>query len=344
MSTLENKILEITKELESKLNESKDLKTLENTRVSFVGKKGFITSLVAELKTLDLENKRKFGPLLNQLKKSSEEKINKRKTEIVEQQAQAKTLKKQNFDVTAYKTGCNHGNLHIYSKFIEEIENIFLSMGFDIFDGPQVESEFYNFTALNIPENHPARDMHDTLWLNKIGMLLRTHTSTVQIHAMQNKKLPIAGIVTGRTFRKESLDATHDVMFMQCEGIFIDKNVTLSNLFAVAKKFLQELFKTKKLDIRIRPGYFPFVEPGVEIDMRCPFCKQGCSVCKKTTWIEVFPAGLIHPNVLKAGNIDPKKYSGFAFGFGLTRLAMLKYGINDIRYFHSGKYKFLEQM
>jgi phenylalanyl-tRNA synthetase alpha chain len=160
---------------------------------------------------------------------------------------------------------------------------------------------------------------------------------------MKSCPLPIAKFIIGKTFRHEAIDVTHDFEFMQCEGILVDKNVTLSNLFAVAKKFLQKLFRTKKIDIRIRPGYFPFVEPGVEIDMRCPFCKKGCTVCKKTRWIEVFPAGLIHPNVLKFGGIDSKKYSGFAFGFGLTRLIMLRHNINDIRLLHSGKIKFLEQ-
>jgi len=216
-------------------------------------------------------------------------------------------------------------------------------MGFDVLDGPEVESDFYNFEALNIPADHPARDMYDTFWVKSAHTLLRTHTSPMQIKAMEKGKLPIAAVVPGRTFRHEAVDASHDVMFMQCEGFLIGKNVTLSHLFAVAQTFLKKLFNKNELDIRIRPGYFPFVEPGVEIDMRCPFCKNGCSVCKKSTWLEVFPGGLIHPNVLKAGGVDPEKYSGFAFGFGLTRLVMLKHGINDIRLLSNGKMKFLEQ-
>jgi phenylalanyl-tRNA synthetase alpha chain len=343
MTDLRKKIIDLTQILNDKLNATSTLKELEKIRISFLGKKGLITTFMAELKNLSMEEKRVFGPLLNKFKKSSHAQITAKKEEIIEHNAQKTTLKKQNFDVTAYKPKTFTGNTHLYTKFIEKIENIFISMGFNIFNGPEVENDFYNFTALNIPQDHPARDMMDTFWLNKKKLLLRTHTSTVQIHAMQNNSLPLAGVSTGRVFRHEATDATHDFMFWQCEGILIDKNITLSNLFAVAKKFLQTLFKKKTLDIRIRPGFFPFVEPGLEIDMRCPFCKHGCSVCKKTTWIEVFPAGLIHPNVLKAVNIDSEKYSGFAFGFGLTRLAMLQYGINDIRYFHSGKYKFLEQ-
>jgi phenylalanyl-tRNA synthetase alpha chain len=343
MANVKEKITNLTQQLDTQLKTTSTLKELDTIRVSFLGKKGLITTLMAELKTLPMEEKRTFGPILNEFKKTSDAKINATKEKIIEKTAQVAMLKKQNFDVTAYKPQALKGNTHLYTKFIEEIENIFISMGFTMFSGPEVENAFYNFTALNIPEDHPARDMMDTFWLNKKNLLLRTHTSTVQIHAMQKNPLPFAGVGTGRVFRHEAIDATHDCMFWQCEGILIDKNVTLSNLFAVAKKFLQTLFKKKTLNIRIRPGFFPFVEPGLEIDMLCPFCKNGCRVCKKTTWIEVFPAGLIHPNVLKAVNIDPEKYSGFAFGFGLTRLAMLRYGINDIRHFHSGKYKFLEQ-
>lgn len=343
MSNLDQKIIQIKESLETEISQSTNLKELDTVRVKFLGKKGLITALVSEIKGLSSDEKRIFGPALNNLKKESEEKIQQAKEQIIDQTALAANLKKQNFDVTAYKTNALKGNLHIYSKAIEEIENIFISMGFDPFDGPEVEDDYHNFTSLNVPQDHPARDMYDTFWLNKQNMLLRTHTSPVQMRIMENKKPPIAGFVIGKAFRHEAVDASHDFAFMQCEGILIDKNITLSNLFAVTKTFLQKLFNRKDLDIRIRPGFFPFVEPGVEIDMRCPFCKNGCAVCKKTTWVEVFPGGLIHPNVLKFGGINPKEYSGFAFGFGLTRLVMLKYGINDVRLFYSGKLKFLEQ-
>ncbi|MCF7799482.1 phenylalanine--tRNA ligase subunit alpha [Candidatus Babeliales bacterium] len=343
MSSFKENLNKIEKEAFELIEKAQNIKDLEILKVSLLGKKSELSLLLSQLKDLFPLEKKEFGPKLNQLKTEIETKLQEKKEYLLEKKSEIEKIKKQNFDVSAYKTSNLEGHLHPYTQIIEEIEDIFISMGFDIFDGPEVETDYYNFTALNIPENHPARDMYDTLWLDKPNMLLRTHTSPTQIHAMLKKGAPIAGIVTGRNFRKEATDATHDIMFLQCEGIFIDKNVTLSHLLGVAQKFLKTLFKKEELDIRIRPGFFPFVEPGIEIDMRCPFCKTGCSVCKKSTWIEVFPAGLIHPNVLKAGGIDSEKYSGFAWGFGLTRLVMLKYNINDIRYFHSGKIKFLKQ-
>jgi phenylalanyl-tRNA synthetase alpha chain len=247
-------------------------------------------------------------------------------------------------DPTATAPRTSHrGVVHIYSQVIEEIENIFLSMGYTKYDGPEVEDAYHNFDALNIPQSHPARDMYDTLWLDKPGYLLRTHTSSVQIRAMRKHGAPLAGVVPGRTFRHESVDASHDIMFMQCEGIFVNKNVSMANLFGTAQAFLKAFFKKDELEIRMRPGYFPFVEPGVEIDMRCVFCTTGCSVCGKTTWLEIFPCGMIHPNVLQAVDIDAQEYQGFAFGFGLSRLVMLRHGIKDIRLLSSGKVEFLEQ-
>lgn len=343
MADINNQIDSIKKDLSKSLNAASSSTSIEQIRVKFLGKKGIITNLISQIKTFSIEEKKEFGPKFNKLKKNCEKLIKSTKETLLRKETKSKIVKKQNFDVTSYRPEKLKGHKHPYTKFIEEIENIFISMGFDISDGPEIETDFYNFSALNIPENHPARDMYDTFWLKQKEMLLRTHTSTTQIHTMKTKPLPISSFAIGRTYRHEAVDASHDVMFMQCEGMVIDKNITLSHLFAVAKTLLQKLFDKKDIEIRTRPGYFPFVEPGLEIDMRCPFCKNGCSVCKKTTWIEVFPGGLIHPNVLKAGGIDPEKYSGFAFGFGLTRLAMLKYGITDIRHFYSGKIKFLEQ-
>lgn len=343
MADLKQRISTIQGEFEEKVDGVTSLQNLEAVRVEFAGKQGKVSVLFKEIKTLSVDEKREVVPLLNNLKSLVEEKIKEKKAFIVEQQAHAAEMKQKHFDVTAYKTGLPRGHLHPYSQFIEEVENIFISMGYDIFDGPYVETDFYNFTALNIPEDHPARDMHDTFWLNKKNLLLRTHTSPVQIRTMERMEPPIAAFVPGFVFRFEAVDASHDTMFGQYEGFVVDKDITLSHLFATAQTFLRVLFNTDELDIRVRPSFFPFVEPGVEIDMRCPFCKEGCSVCKKTTWIEICGGGLIHPNVLKAGGFDPEEYSGFAFGFGLTRLAMLKYKINDIRLLLSGKMKFLEQ-
>lgn len=342
-ANLESTIKRLQTDFEHVVAKATTLKELDDVRVSFLGKKGSITVLMGEFKNLTLEEKKNLGPLIHTLKQNAEECIEQRKKIIICDQAAAATQRLEAFDVTVSKPHSFTGHLHPYTTFIEEIQNIFLSMGYEIWDGPEVETDVNNFTALNIPEDHPARDMYDTFWTNKPGFLLRTHTSPVQVRAMQNKKLPIAGIVPGRVYRHEAVDASHDFMFMQCEGLLIDKNVTISHLFATAQTFLKTLFQKDTLDIRIRPGFFPFVEPGFEIDMRCVFCKNGCSVCKRSTWIEVFPGGLIHPNVLLYSNINPKEYSGFAFGFGLTRLAMLRHGINDIRLLCNGKVKFLEQ-
>jgi len=343
MKKLKETISKLASEFSKNISSAHDEADLEKIRVAFLGKKGSITTLLPLLKTLSLEEKRDCGPLVQKLKREIEDTLKITYLELEKRKQQAHLEKGKHFDVTAYRPNTPKGNLHPYSKIVEEIENILISMGYQIYDGPEVDKDYYNFTAVNVPQDHPARDMYDTFWLDIPGMLLRTHTSSVQAHAMKNKKLPIAVAVPGRCFRHEAVDASHDVMFMQCEGLLIDKKVSLSNLFATAQHFLQALFKKKDLDIRIRPGFFPFVEPGIEIDMQCPFCTVGCSVCKKTRWIEVFPAGLVHPNVLREAGIDPDEYSGFAFGFGLTRLAMIRYGINDIRLLHSGKMKFLEQ-
>lgn len=343
MNELKNRIQVIENALQNGISKAVHGRELEELRIALLGKNGSITVLFSELKTLDAEAKKEVGPLLNALKINTEKSIADATMQLVIKKANAAINKEQQFDITASVKHPLKGHLHPYSQFIEEIEDIFISMGYEIIDGPEVETDYYNFEALNIPTDHPARDMYDTLWLNQPGMLLRTHTSTTQARAMQTKELPIAAIVPGRVYRHEAVDASHDFMFMQCEGIFIAKGVNLSHLFGTVQTFLKALFKKDALDIRIRPGFFPFTEPGFEIDMRCPFCTDGCSVCKRTTWVEVFPGGMVHPNVLKLQGIDPDVYSGFAFGFGLSRLVMLRYGIDDIRYLYGNNLKFLEQ-
>lgn len=340
---LKDRIDVIKRDFEAQISQAKSLKELEELRVVFLGKKGSISTLLGEIKNLDVEEKKTVGPLIHQLKTEVEATLVSRKEMIIAQQADVATTRLRSFDVTAYTPNKTTGSIHPYTLIIEEIQNIFLSMGFEVWDGPELETDFNNFTALNIPQDHPARDMYDTFWTDKPGHLLRTHTSTIQVHAMLNNKPPLAGVAPGRTYRHEAVDASHDYQFMQCEGLLVDKNVTISNLFAITETFLKKLFNKQSLDIRIRPGFFPFVEPGFEIDMRCVFCKSGCSVCKSSTWIEVCPGGMVHPNVLKACNIDPAVYRGIAFGFGLTRLAMIRYGIDDIRLLHGGSLKFLEQ-
>jgi phenylalanyl-tRNA synthetase alpha chain len=238
------------------------------------------------------------------------------------------------------------GHTHPISQVVEQISMIFSSLGFEVALGPEVESEYYNFDALNIPSDHPARDMWDTFWLRpkERGRLLRTHTSPMQIRYMEKHKPPIRIIVPGKVFRYEATDATHEAQFYQVEGLMIDKNVSIATLKGVLKNFFKKFFETD-LSIRLRPSYFPFVEPGVEVDISCFGCKRGreCSVCKSTGWIEIMGAGMVHPKVLDNVKIDFKKWQGFAFGAGVDRLAMLKHGIDDIRLFYSGDLRFINQ-
>lgn len=334
-----------------KLENVKNQEDLEKLRIEFLGRKGNIADLMAHFKTLSEQERRKFGPLIQELRSNFEKEL----SSYVQNFAIAKTMAdestdkleqkkiKQFFDVTTSLSSELKGTKHIFSQVIEELEDIFISMGYDIVQGNEVEDAYYNFTALNIPENHPARDTTDTFWLTQPGMLLRTHTSSVQAHVMKKGTLPLAIFSSGRCYRNEKTDATHDFMFMQYECMFIDKEVSISNLLATAQTFLRALFKRDDLNIRVRPGYFPFVEPGLELDATCPFCKGGCAFCKKTGWIEMFGAGLIHPNVLKMSGIDETKYTGFALGGGIERLIMLRHGIPDIRLFRNNKIAFLDQ-
>lgn len=315
---------------------------LEKIRVDYLGRSGHITALMKTIASLAVEEKKVAGPLLNELKRFAEEAYGVKQQEIATQEAEQQASRTQGFDVTAYTTPPLRGGLHIYTHFIETIENIITTMGYEMVDGPELETDYYNFSALNIPDNHPARDMHDTFWVSP-EKLLRTQTSNAQIHSMETRSLPMAIASLGRVYRNEATDASHEFMFMQLEVLYIDRNVSVSNLLATVQTFLQQLFEKKDLAIRVRPGYFPFVEPGIEIDASCPFCTAGCSTCKYTTWIELLGSGLVHPNVLRSSGIDPEQYSGFAFGMGLERVAMIKYGINDIRLFHSYKYQFLKQ-
>jgi len=343
MKNLEQTITIFEKELKDALKNTQNQEQLEQVRIEFLGRHGKIVALMGQLKELDTEHKREFGPKLNQLKKESEASFKQRKADLEKEERTLEILKKQQFDVTAYKPTQLEGSTHVLTKVVEQIEDIFISMGYKVADGPELETEFYNFEALNIPADHPARDSQDTFWFDVPGLLLRTQTSTIQIHEMEKNGVPIALIGPGRVYRNEATDASHDFVFSQYEGLLVDKNISIGNLLATMKTFFQRLFERKDIDIRVRPGYFPFVEPGIEIDASCPFCKEGCSVCKKTRWIELLGAGLVHPNVLRYCKVDPEKYSGFAFGGGIERLAMIKYGINDIRFFHGANIDFLKQ-
>lgn len=339
---MQNRINDIQKKFINELNNVVTQQDLENVRVAYLGRQGFITEIMTELKSMSADDKRTFGPICNQLKVEMQNLHQATQEKLYQQEQELVAQKSAMFDVSINKPAQLQGSLHPYTYITQEIENIFISMGFAVADGPELETDFHNFGALNIPSDHPARSESDTFWLPDMQRLLRTHTSTVQVRTMKDQQPPIAIICPGRALRNEATDASHDFMFMQIEGLFIDKDVSVANLLAVIKEFLDKLFG-KSLKLRVRPGFFPFVEPGLEVDAECPFCTTGCSTCKGTRWIELMGAGLVHPNVLAQGGIDPTIYSGFAFGSGLTRLAMLKYHITDIRLLHSGKIEFLEQ-
>lgn len=316
---------------------------LESVRVAFLGRKGKIADLMEQLKNLPVEEKKIVGPLLNQFKAQAQEQLDALAEKIKQEEIIQKNLLEKNFDVTAYRHDELKGTSHIYTQIIEDLENVFISMGYDIVDGPEIENEYYNFESLNIPADHPAREAEDSFFLHQKGMLLRTQCSTMQARAMENSQPPIAIFAPGRVYRKEATDQTHDFLFTQAEILLVDRHISVSNLLATAHTFLRKIFDNESLEMRVRPGFFPFVEPGLEIDASCTFCTNGCSVCKYTRWIELLGTGMVHPNVLRASGIDPEVYSGFAFGMGIERIAMIKYGIHDIRLFHSSKIKFLDQ-
>ncbi len=343
MKSLPQALEIITQEFADAIKTISTLTILESIRVAFLGRKGKIADLMEQLKSLPVEEKKIIGPLLNQFKTESQSQLDILATKIQQEEFFQQNAREKNFDVSAYRHNELKGTLHIYTQIIEDLENTFISMGYDIVDGPEVENEYYNFESLNIPADHPAREAEDSFYLHTKGMLLRTQCSTMQARAMENIQPPIAIFAPGRVYRKEATDQTHDFLFTQAEILLVDKNISVSNLLATAHTFLRRIFDNEALEIRVRPGFFPFVEPGLEIDASCTFCTKGCSVCKYTRWIELLGTGLVHPNVLRASGIDPEIYSGFAFGMGIERIAMIKYGIHDIRLFHSSKIKFLDQ-
>lgn len=343
MSTLAQRANDIRLQFEQALTQAKTVADLEQVRITFLGRSGHLHVLMEELKALPVEQKKEVGPILNELKKKLQADFLIATERVKEAQEQARATTLQNFDVTAYQPGLATGSLHPLTYVRRRVEDLFVSMGFALAEGPELETEWYNFEALNIPGDHPARDMQDTLWLELPGHLMRTHTSSVQGRYMQQHKPPFAIFATGRCYRHEATDATHDYVFMQVEGLLVGKDISLAHLLGTLKCFLADLFAKEDVQLRLRPSYFPFVEPAVEVDMQCPFCTAGCSTCKHSGWIEILGAGLVHPAVLENFGIDSKEYSGLAFGPGLTRLAMLKYGIPDIRLLHSESLEFLKQ-
>lgn len=307
-----------------------------------MGKKGEVVELLKNLKDVAQEEKKEFGNKVNLLKSDVLEKIEGKKKELREKEYENKINNSKIIDLTL-PTDDMLGSLHPITIVQKELEDIFISMGFSVEDGNEVETEYNNFEAVNVPKFHPARDMQDTYWLEN-GQLLKTQTSAAQNKIMKKYGAPLKAIFPGRCFRNEELDACHENTFFQMEGMVIDKDISISNLIFFMKELLSEIFK-KEVEVRLRPGFFPFVEPGFELDVKCPYCDgEGCKVCKHGGWIELCPCGMIHPKVLEMGGIDKDKYSGFAFGLGLSRLAMMKFQIDDLRLLNSGDLRVLKQM
>jgi len=359
------KLKQLKSQAKEEISKSSNLDILREAEVKYLGRKSELSSVMHSLATLNEEERRRVGPASNSLKKELEEMV------LLKRKSFTNT---SSIDLTLPGVPIKIGHKHPITQFLEKVEDVFVSMGFEVVDGPEVESDEYNFDLLNIPKDHPARDMWDTYYLTEKQknreteeqrnkktekLLLRTHTSPVQLRAMGTRKPPVRIIVPGRVFRHEATDAGHEKNFYQCEGFVIDKNVSLANLISTLRIFIKRIFG-EKMEIRVRPSYFPFVEPGIEVDMSCLICGgKGCSACKKSGWVEVLGAGMIHRKVLenmaKVGGANPpsprlrrtgwnpKEYSGFAFGLGIDRFAMLYYGINDIRLFYGGDLRFVEQ-
>ncbi len=342
---MEEKINAILKGAQEALAQSLKPEEVEEIRVRFLGRKGELTQILRGLGELSPEKRGAMGKLANEIKMKIETAIE-LKLEALRNSKFSRLLDEEWIDVSldspATSGGLARGHLHPISQIQYEIEDIFTSMGFTVLDGPEVETDYYNFEALNIPSYHPARDMQDTFWTED-GNLLRTHTSAIQVRGMETHRPPFKVIGPGRVFRYEAIDASHENTFYQVEGMMVDRDISVAHLIYFMKVLLREIFK-KEVTIRLRPGYFPFVEPGFELDIHCLICGgKGCSVCKQSGWVELLPCGLVHPNVLRYGNINPDEWSGFAFGLGLNRLVMMRYGINDIRHFLSGDIRFVSQ-
>lgn len=319
----------------------KNSEELEELKVKYLGRNGELTKLLKNLKDIAEEEKPKIGQFANEIKENLGEALNKVADKFNDSNGSAEASLVVN-NLTLPGVQGQKGSLHPGTLMQYELEQIFTAMGFRVLEGPDIESEYFNFTALNIPADHPARDTQDTFWLED-GNLLKTHTSPMQVRAMRKYGAPLRAVFPGRCFRFEATDASHDSTFYQLEGLMIDKDISVANVIAVMKELLRAVFN-KDVKVRQRPGYFPFVEPGFELDIHCLICEgAGCSVCKQSGWLELLPCGLVHPNVIKAGGLDPNEYSGFAFGLGLTRLVMMKYGIDDIRLLQGGDLRFLKQ-
>ena len=332
----------------SKINNAQKPADIDRLRNKYLSrKKGLLTKVLHDLADLTIEQKKQIGPQANQTKQEINKALNQKLNQLKFQEKPTEF-----FDPTLPGIKPKIGHLNPITMVRREVEKIFTSIGFEIHEGNELTNLYYNFLALNFSKNHPAMDSYDTFFIQNPNkeielaekQVMRPHTSNMQVKIMEKKKPPLRVIVPGRCFRNEATDASHEHTFHQCEGFIVDKNISVANLIYIMKEFLKTYFKKDNIKVRLRPGYFPFVEPGFELDFQCTICQgKGCSVCKQTGWVELIPCGMIHPNVLKSAGYPAKKYTGFAFGMGLTRLAMMKYNINDSRLFMSGDLRFVNQ-
>jgi phenylalanyl-tRNA synthetase alpha chain len=338
---MQQKLADIKLKALESIKSSENLKALDEVRVSFLGKKGELTKVLRGMKDLTKEERPLIGKLANEVREEIEKSLEIAKDMISKKQREAQLIKEV-IDVTLPSKKVTLGHRHPMTIVLDDLKDIFIGMGYSIAEGPEIENAYYNFDALNIPEEHPAKDEQDTFYINE-EMMLRTSTSPVQVHAMENTKPPIRIIAPGRVFRSDEVDATHSPVFHQIEGLVIDKNITMGDLKGALKIFIKELYG-ETVQVKFRPHFFPFTEPSAEMDVSCVMCGgKGCRVCKGTGWIEILGCGMVHPRVLEMSGIDPNVYSGFAFGMGLERIAMLRYGIKDMRIFYENDIRFLKQ-
>lgn len=340
---MENELLQIKDEALGKIEACTSLKELNDIRVLYLGKKGPIQEAMKSMKNMDPDQRKTFGQTSNKVKQELSKAVEDKK-EVLEHQAIIDKINSETIDLSLPSYKLDQGTMHPLSIIVSQLEELFLGMGYQIAEGPEVESDYFNFELMNLPKGHPARDMQDTFYIDE-NTLMRTHTSPVQAHTLlaAKGKGPIKVICSGKTYRRDDDDATHSHQFMQCEGLVVDKNITLADLKGTLEVFARKFFGEKR-EIRLRPSYFPFTEPSVEVDISCHHCGgKGCAMCKGTGWIEILGAGMVNPKVLDMCGFDSKEYQGFAFGIGIERVAMLKYGIDNIRDFYNDDLRFLNQ-
>ena len=338
---MKDRLEQIRQNALAQIQEAGALEKLNDIRVAFLGKKGELTSIMKSMKEIAPEDRPAFGQMVNETRSEIERKMEEMRAELARKAREAQ-LKAEVIDVTLPAKKSNVGHRHPNTIALEEVERIFVGMGYEVIEGPEVEKDYYNFEALNIPANHPAKDEQDTFYINK-EFVLRTQTSGTQVHTMETQPLPIRMIAPGRVYRSDEVDATHSPCFHQIEGLVIDKHITFADLKGTLAEFAREMFG-EETKVKFRPHHFPFTEPSAEMDVTCFKCGgKGCRMCKGSGWIEILGCGMVHPKVLKMSGIDPDEYSGFAFGVGLERIALLKYEIDDMRLLYENDTRFLKQ-